>query len=194
MKIHYSTIQLYSVYTFVTTISRDSYDFQQDFANMPFFSLILHPSPISPLPSPVFSELWSGDQAARDSLFLSEPNQNRGGALQSSASAADTESLSGEGMPQLEGQQVEGGMFALLSFPTGSQNSPGLSGTSSWDTSTNTANGFPEVADVGHIHTEHLSNHHSIYSCSRVMCKFLKCELNTMGWIRKTVYVVPLTF
>lgn len=160
-----------------------------------------HPFPFSPLPSPVFSELWSGDQAAGDSLCLSEPNQNRGGALQSSASAADTEGLSGAGMPQLEGQQVEGGMFAFLTISSGSQNSPGLSGTiltvtaaSSWDTSTNTAKGFLEVADVGHVHTEHLSNHHSVYSGSRVMHHFLKCELNTTGWICKTVYAVRLTF
>lgn len=63
-----------------------------------------------------------------------------------------------------------------------------VTAASSWDTSTNTA-GFPEVADVGHVHT----NHHSVYSWSRVMCHFHKCELNTTGWICKTVYVVHLT-
>ena len=89
---------------------------QQHCSNMPLFSLFLHPSPLSPLPSPVFSELRSGDQAAGDSLCLSEPNQNRGGTLRSSSSAADRESLSGAGMPQLEGQQVEGGMFTLLAI------------------------------------------------------------------------------
>lgn len=82
--------------------------------------LFLHPTPIPtsiPSPSSVLSELWPGDQAAGDSLCLSEPNQNRRGTLQSSASAADAEGLSCAGMPQLEGQQVEGGMFALLAVP-----------------------------------------------------------------------------
>lgn len=84
-----------------------------------------HPSPSSPFP--VFSDLWSGDQEAGDSLCSSEPNQNRGGALQSSATAANTEGLSGAGMPHVESQQVEWGMFALLAVSSGSQNS--LSGT-----------------------------------------------------------------
>lgn len=75
--------------------------------------LFLHPTPV-PSPSSVLSELWPGDQAAGDSLCLSEPNQNRRGTLQSSASAADAEALSCAGMPQLEGQQVEGGMFTRL--------------------------------------------------------------------------------
>ncbi|TMS05222.1 A disintegrin and metalloproteinase with thrombospondin motifs 9 [Larimichthys crocea] len=60
-----------------------------------------------PLVNRLFSELRSGDQAAGDSLCLSEPNQNRGGALQSYASPANTEGLSGARMPHLEGQQVE---------------------------------------------------------------------------------------
>lgn len=67
----------------------------------------------------MLSELWPGDQAAGDSLCLSEPDQNRGGALQSSASAADTEGLSGARMPQLESQQVEGGMFANVAVSFG---------------------------------------------------------------------------
>lgn len=145
-----------------------SFELQQHFPNTPFFSLVL-------FPSAVFSDLWSRDQEAGDSLCSSEPNQNRGGALQSSASAADTEGLPGAGMPQLESQQVEGGMFVLFAISSGSPNS--LSGSmirvtaaSSWGT--NTAEGFPEVADVGYVHTEHLSNHRSVCSRSNVMCHF----------------------
>lgn len=142
------------------------------------------PTPSSPLPSPVFSDLWSGNQEAGDSLCSSEPNQNRGGALQSSASAANTEGLSGAGMPQLESQQVEGGMFALLAAP------PPPAETQAQTTS----KGFPEDADVGHKHTGHLSNHHLVYSSSNIMCHFPKCELNTTGWIFKTAYAVQLTY
>lgn len=79
------------------------------------FLVTQHPS-ILPLASPVFSDLWSGDQAAGDNLCLSEPNQNRGGTLQSSATAAHTEGLSIPRMPQLESQQVEWGMFPFCTI------------------------------------------------------------------------------
>lgn len=41
----------------------------------------------------------------------------------------------------------------------------------------------PEDADVGRVHTEHLSNHRSVYSCRTAVCHFLECELNTAGWV-----------
>lgn len=62
------------------------------------------------------------------------------------------------------------------------------------DASTNTVERFPEAADVGHVHTQHLSNHRSVYSYSRVMCHFPRGKLNIAGWICKSVYVAHITF
>lgn len=37
----------------------------------------------------------------------------------------------------------------------------------------------PGAANVGHVHTTHLSNHHSVYSCLEIICGFFECDLNT---------------
>lgn len=66
-------------------------------------------------PPSVLGDLRPWDQAAGGRLRLPEPNRNRRGALQPSSQAEDGKGLSSARMPQLEGQQVEGGTYRLRS-------------------------------------------------------------------------------
>lgn len=68
---------------------------------------------------PVFSELWSGHQAAGRRLCFTESNQTRGDSLWSFASATSAEGLSGSRMSRVESQQVAGGMFVLPGISSG---------------------------------------------------------------------------
>lgn len=93
-------------------------------------------------------------------------------------------------MPQLEGQPLEGGMFPLPAVPWGKKTPARSSrgggkhtqGDGRWQL-TRGHKHSPEDADVGRVHTEHLSNHRSVYSRWTAVCHFLECELNTAGWV-----------
>lgn len=115
-------------------------------------------------PPPVFGDVRSWDQAAGGRLRLPEPDQNRRGALQPSSQAENGKGLSCARMPQLEGQQVEGGTYRLRSEQLGI-----------------THKRLPGAAGVGHVHTQHLSNHHWVVSSRRITRRFPACGPNTAG-------------
>lgn len=166
---------------------------------MPHFSLHTTPIPTS-LPSPLQCSVSCGRGIKHREIACVYQNQTKIEEEHCShlPRPRTQKACRARGCPGWKANRWREVGFALLAIASGSQNSVESVGNNTnskcCEKLRHKHKHFPKAANVRHVHTEHLSNHRSVYSCPRVMCHFLMCELNTAGCFCRAVYVVHLTF